>query len=59
MQSALKGRRVHGAAVIIKNATEELKRLSQNRSRTVFNTFTFAGRSIYLPKGGYFEAILA
>jgi hypothetical protein len=44
---ALKEWRFCGATDIIKNATEELKRLSQkNTSRNVSNTFTLAGRSV-------------
>ena len=36
---------------IIKNATEELKRLSKNASRNVSYNFTVAGRCVYLQKG--------
>ena len=39
----LKGRRFCDATIIIKNATEELKRPPQNGFQNVFNTFTVAG----------------
>ena len=47
MKSALKGRRYCDATDLIKNATAELKRLSQN----VPNTFIVAVRSVLLHKG--------
>jgi hypothetical protein len=43
LKSGLKGRRSCKATDIIKNATEELKRPSQNGF--VYKTFTVAGRS--------------
>ena len=43
LKSALKGRHFRDATDIIKNATEELKRVSQ---KNVSNTFTVAGRSV-------------
>jgi hypothetical protein len=46
LKSVLKGRRFCDASDIIKNATEELKSLSQMVSGNVSNTFTDAGRSV-------------
>jgi len=45
-KSALKGRRFCDATYIIKNATKELKRLSQNGFQECFQHFTVAGRSV-------------
>jgi transposase len=45
LKSALKVQHFY-ATDIIKNMTEELKRLSQMASRNVSSTFTVAGRSI-------------
>jgi len=50
LKSALKGQRYCDDPEI-KNAPEELKRIPQNGSRNVSNTFTFAGRIVYLHKG--------
>ena len=51
LKSALKGRQFCGATDIIRNATEELKRLSRKGfSRKVSSTFTVAVRSVYLHK---------
>jgi len=49
MKLTLKRRSFYDAADIIKNAMEELKRLSQNRY--VSNIFTLAGRRELLQKG--------
>jgi transposase len=46
MKSALMVQHFYDATDIIKNMTEELKRLSQMASRNVSNTFTVTGRSI-------------
>jgi len=46
LKSALKVQHFYDATDIIKNMTEELKRLSQMASRNVSNTFTVAGRSV-------------
>ena len=51
LKSALKGRRFCDATYIIKNAMEELKRLSKVASRNVSNTFTVSGKRVYLQKG--------
>jgi hypothetical protein len=48
LETVSKIRRFCDATDIIKNETEELKRLSQNY---VFSTFTVAGRCVYLKKG--------
>jgi transposase len=48
---ALMRRRFCDSTDIIKNATEELKRLSQNFSSNVSNTFTAAGPNAYLHNG--------
>jgi hypothetical protein len=45
LKSKLNGRRFCDAADIIKNATEDLKRLSKMVSRNVYNTFAVTGRS--------------
>ena len=42
LKSALKGRLSCDATDIIKNATEELKRFSQNDFQECFNSFTLA-----------------
>ena len=52
LKSALKGRRYCDATDIIKNATAELKRLSQNVS-----TFTVAVRSVFLHNGAILKEI--
>jgi hypothetical protein len=46
----MKGWRFYNTTDINKNATEELKRLSQN-ARNVSNTFRVAGRSLWFQKG--------
>jgi hypothetical protein len=46
--SLQKCRRFCDANDLIKNATKELKRLSQNGFQDVSNTFTVAGRSVYM-----------
>jgi len=51
-KQAQKGRRFCDATDFIKNATKELKRLSQNGCQEVSNTFTVAGR---ISHGHYFE----
>ena len=51
LKSALKGRRFGDATDNIKNATEELKRLSTKASRNVSNTFKVAYRSVWLQEG--------
>jgi hypothetical protein len=53
----LKGRRFCNVIEIIKNVTEGLKMLSQKFSRNVSNTFTVAGRSVYLHEGIILEKI--
>jgi len=55
LRLTLKGWRFCNVTDIIKNATEELKRLSQMVSENVSNIFTVADRSAYLHKGDYFE----
>jgi hypothetical protein len=47
----LKGRGFSGATDIVKNATEELKRISEIASMNVMNTFTDPGRNVQLHKG--------
>jgi len=54
LKSALKGWRLCDATYIIKNATEELKRLLRNGFQNVSNNFTVAGRNVHLDKGGLF-----
>jgi hypothetical protein len=44
LKSALKGRRLCNVTDINTNATEELKKLSQNGFRNVSSTFSVAGR---------------
>jgi len=46
LKSALKGRCFSDATDIIKNATEELKRLSKMASKNIFNTNIVVGRSV-------------
>jgi hypothetical protein len=46
LKSALNGRRLCDDTDKIKNATEELKSLSQNGFQEVSNTFTVDGRSV-------------
>ena len=50
LKSAMKGRRWCGTDDIIKNATEELKRLSQHGFQGCFNNFTDDGKSAYFRK---------
>jgi hypothetical protein len=51
LRPALKRQSLCDATDIIKNATEELKRLSTNSSRNVSHNFTVTGRSEQLQKG--------
>jgi hypothetical protein len=51
LKSSLKGRRCCDAIDIIKNATEELKRISQNFLQDVSKTFTVVCRSVCLSMG--------
>jgi hypothetical protein len=46
LKSALKGRRICDGAKIIKNATKELKRLSQNDLQECFNENTHSCQSL-------------
>jgi hypothetical protein len=56
LKLALKGQCICDATDIIKNTTEELKRLSKMASRNVSNTCIVCSRSIYLvAQGDYFE----
>jgi len=48
VKSALKGWGCCDANDITQNVTEELKRLSQNGFQNVSNSFTIAGRSVYI-----------
>jgi len=57
LRSALKGRRLCEATDIIKNATEELKRLSQMVFENVSSAITVADRSAYLHKGTILKEI--
>ena len=51
LKSTLKGRRFGDTTDNIKNATEELKRLSTKASRNVSNTFNVAYRSVWVQEG--------
>ena len=53
LKSALKGRRFYRFTDITKNETEELKRLPKMTSENVSNTFSVAGRIVYLRKGTF------
>jgi len=59
LKSAMKGRRCCGTADIIKNATEELKRLSQNDFQECFNHLYSRWQKCVVAKGSYFERNVA
>ena len=58
MKSALKRLGFCNATGIIKNGTEELKRISKIASRNVINTFTGPGRSVHFHKGNVLKEII-
>jgi hypothetical protein len=58
MKSALKGRRFRDDTEIIKNATEELKRISQNIFQEGFRKLNSHWQKCRFAKGNYFEEIL-
>jgi len=58
MKSALKGRRFCDVSEIIKNATEELKRISQNGFQEIFKQLYSHWQKCRFTKGDYFEEIL-
>jgi hypothetical protein len=58
MKSAMKGRGFCVATDIIKNATEELKRLSQNGFQGCFQHFYSRWRQCIVVNGDYFEEAL-
>jgi hypothetical protein len=55
LKSALKGWRCCDATNIIKNATEELKRLSQNGFQECFQHLYSHWHKCIIAQGGYFE----
>jgi len=55
LKSALKGQRLCDATDIIKNATEELKRLSQNGFQEYFQHFYSRWQKCVVAQGDYFE----
>jgi hypothetical protein len=57
LKSGLKERRFRIANDIIRNATEELKRLSRKSFREVPKTFIVTGRSVYMQKGTILKEI--
>ena len=58
-KSALKGRRYCGAGDIIKNASEELKRLSQNSLQECFQHLYSRWKKRIFAQGDYFEGKVA
>jgi hypothetical protein len=54
MKSALKGRRSYNATDMIRNATEELKRLSQNGFQECFQDVRSRWLKCIVEKGGMF-----
>jgi hypothetical protein len=58
MKSALKGRGFCDTTDIIKNAKEEMKRISKIASRNVIKIFTDPGRSVQLHKGNLLKEII-
>ena len=59
LKSALKGRSFCDATEIIKNATEELKMLSQNCFQEYFQHFYSRWQKCIVARGDYFEGNLA
>jgi hypothetical protein len=57
--SALKGRRLCDATDIIENATEKLKRLSQNGFQERFQHFYSRWQNCVFAQGHYFEGNVA
>ena len=55
MKSALKGRRLFDATYIIKNATEELKTVSQNGFQECFQHLCSHWQKCIVAQGDYFE----
>jgi histone-lysine N-methyltransferase SETMAR len=59
LKSAVRGRRVYIATDIFKNATEELKRLSQNGFQERFQHFYSCWQKRIVAEGDYFEGNIA
>jgi hypothetical protein len=57
LRSALQWRRYYDISDVNKNARKSWKVSNKMASRTVFNTFTVAGRSVYLHKWNILKEI--